>query len=79
MMKMPKIDATTSRPTDCSKYFSSLSLMCLNVSFGEVIIPKITFRLKEEKDTKYQTALRLIIHKDCCCFINVELIKENSL
>ena len=47
-MKILRKDATTNNPIDCGKYFSSLSLICLNVSLGEVMIPKITFRSKEE-------------------------------
>ncbi len=48
-----RTEDNTKIPIDCTKYFSSLSRICANAEFGEVIIRKITFRSKEDKQNKY--------------------------
>ena len=49
-----RTEANTKIPIDCPKYFTSLSRICANAEFGEVIIRKIIFRSKEDKQNKYR-------------------------
>ena len=48
-----RTEDNTKIPIDCPKYFVSLSRICANAEFGEVIIRKIIFRSKEDKQNKY--------------------------
>jgi hypothetical protein len=65
-----RTEANTKIPIDCSKYFTSLSRICANAEFGEVIIRKIIFRSKEDKQNKY--LLFCNVHKYCDYFIKIE-------
>ena len=47
----PTIDANKKIPIEDTKYFSSLSRICVNAEFGAAITRKITFRSKYKIST----------------------------